>query len=415
MGWEPIILTVSRSFEFYLNYDLSLQDRLPDNLRIYRTYSFECVSGYPMPVQQISDSKRFVLSSKIFKRGLFEVRKRLHNICSKAFFPDEKIGWIPFAYIKALKIIKNHDVKAVITSGMPHSTHLTGVLLKNKIDIKWLADFRDPWTDCEYISCNFRSTWRERLEKYLERKVVVACDNVILTTDSTRDLFMTKYQSISDKFHTITNSIDYEQFEKNQPIKYEKISLVYCGNFFGKRSPKYFLRGLALFLKTHPEAKSKVEVHFAGSFGVDESSGKWNREFISEYALSDIVTAHGKLPHSKCLSMLSGADLLLLISAPIITDGLYIPGKIFEYLAAKKPILAMVKGQGAISKLIKETDSGWVAEVDNSEDIAKALSLYWEDITNNATNNFSFSGLKNYTIESTTERLSALIKNTINA
>lgn len=409
MGWEIVVLTVSRSYEFYRNHDVSLLDSLPQDLDIRRAYSFELFSTYPPPTR--GRLSRCGLPMRIAKRGLFEIRKKLHKIADALFIPDAKVGWVPFAYLKAKSLIREKNIDTVITTGMPHSCHFVGLALKKQTGIKWIADFRDPWVDCEYIADNFRSSWRQQFETRLEGSVIHMCDGLVLTTETARDLYQQKYPESADKCYVITNAIDHGQFEGITSKNFEKKSIVYCGNFFGKRSPKYFLEGLALFLKQNPETREKVEVHFAGSFGIDRETGRWNRDFITQHGLSDVVRTHGIIPHPECLSMEAGADLLLLISAPIETDKLYIPGKVFEYLATGKPVLAMVKGDGAVSRLIRESNSGWIAEVDDVKGIAEAIHSFWRDAIEPQKVKSPRPDLDDYSIDATTSRLISLVRN----
>jgi len=383
-GWEPVILTASHSYNYKWNYDFSLLTEIPKNVKIYRTYSFEMFSEYrlPKPKQDVyhTNAQESILG-KIHRKAQEIIKGNLHKILDKIAIPDDKVGWMPFAFVKAREIIEREKIDVVMTTGMPHSSHLIGMLLKKHLKIPWVSDFRDPWTFCEYIEKNFGNPLRSRLETYLERQVLGSADINIINTDYAREEFCRIYPEINkDKFVTITNSFDLDYFKD---ISREKelggqFTITYCGSFFRQRTPYYFLMALRKLLDDNKELENRIKVIFVGGLGYDESKKKWNSEYIKELNLENQIQSVGRYSHEESLNYMVNSDMLLSIGGDISSDGLYIPGKMFEYLAAGRPILALAASPGATAELIEKTNTGYTVGVTDIDGIASKLKELYD-------------------------------------
>jgi len=171
-GWNPIIVTVKNGSYPYI--DLSLLHEVPGNIEVHKTKTFEPFEWYnlllgkrgkhvPTAVLDSSTNKNFLQKLAAFIRANF-------------FIPDARKGWVNFAIDTGEKIFRTKHIDAIVTTGPPHSTHLIGLYFKKKYPIKWLADFRDPWTHLFTNTYLPQINLVKKLDKKLEKRVLQAVD-----------------------------------------------------------------------------------------------------------------------------------------------------------------------------------------------------------------------------------------------
>ena len=195
----------------------------------------------------------------------------------------------------------------------------------------------------------------------MELKVFKTADRVVTVTKPFADGFCQKYHEVSrDKFSIITNGYDADDFSSIPSVnrKSHKFTIVHTGSFFALRAPKYFLKALRLLLDEIPSLKEDIEVVFAGRLEARDE------RIIHDLGLEDVVKLMGYISHQEAISLLSNSDVILLILAS--AESSVYPGKIFEYLAIGKPVLALVPPDGISAGLIRKTKTGVVV---NPEDV----------------------------------------------
>lgn len=288
-------------------------------------------------------------------------------------FPDAKITWLPFAFIYSLWLIKKHKIEYIFSSFPPGTTHLLGLFLKKCAYVQWIADFRDGWCCDPLDPALLQSPARFFLEKFLEKKVAQNCDKLLVTSQDVGEYF----KDFQEKISLITNGYDQDDFDRGRQTleklcdlkKYFVISHTGALHYSHPgNTPRYFLEGLKKSFSEHPEMKEKTRVFFLGNLTQAE------KRMAHQMGLGTRVKVLGLKPHLEAIRYRLASDVLLLIDRPTQERSSYIHGKVFEHLASRKPILALLPS-GACRDFLEKLGVGEILEPDNIHEIAKKL---WE-------------------------------------
>jgi len=338
-GLEPVVLTVSENYASYRQVDEKLNNEVK-NIKVFKTASFEPLKIYSLltsgnrkkgiPQGEIkSENGNFIVSVSKFIRG-------------SLFIPDARKMWNVFAFRKAKKIIKNEKIDLVITTGPPHSTHLTGKRLKNRFGLKWIADFRDPWSDLYYNKDLIRTRRAVSKDKRLEKKVLNEADLVLTVGFKMKELLAGKSENINDKIKFIYNGYDSDLFNK---IKFERtdfFEISYIGLLTRNSPYKSFIQSIKDFIKeTKPD--SKIRLNFAGNIP-DTILESFKNE------LPDLkILYHGYVSHEEAIRIMKLSNLLISCLPETEQSQILISGKTAEYIATGNPILSFgnVNGESA--------------------------------------------------------------------
>jgi len=357
-GWMPTVLTVNRSF-LRPRYDPSRVKEVSSSMEIFRTYSLEI-----RPLQ----------------RWLPAVLNRLFRLNPKWFQPvDDFVGWLPFAVREGSKILRKGYFDLIFSTSMPNTCHLVAYILKKKFGIPWIADFRDPWTQNPYVTYPKPIS---KIEEPMEQAVIRTADKITTTNPFFTEGFTRKYSNEpKEKFVTIIHGFDPDDFQKLETTVEHKFVMTYTGSFYGLRKPDTFLKAVSDLLSKHPDLKDQLRIRFVGS------GGRSVEATIHRYGLDDTVEVYGQLSHKKALEHLHNSSLLLLItgirhestakdSSGRVFDEF--PGKLVEYLAIGKPILALATSEGSVARIIKSTRTGIVVHPSDTEGIQKAILDFYD-------------------------------------
>jgi len=288
-----------------------------------------------------------------------------HTLISLCWLPDEHLGWLPPALIRGIQICRQHGIETLVTSSPPPTSHLIGLWLKRLMGVRWIADFRDPWTrnparlDFSYVPL------LHRLETAMERAVVIGADQIMLVNDRLRHLFERTYSDEPDaKFVTIWNGFDPDDFPSlGEVVRCEEFTLVHVGSLYYRRSPMAFLVAVANLIQEKKISVSEIRVIFIGEIG----DGHQFEAFMAPLGLSAVVTSIGPVPYGEALAWMRRAHLLLLFAQDQPDQ---IPGKTFEYIATGTPVLAITE-DGATADLVLKT--GGQVSPDDPEMIKQAI------------------------------------------
>ena len=265
------------------------------------------------------------------------------------FIPDARVGWKP-AVLRAVQdyCARNKEF-TLITTGPPHSVHLIGSALKKQHPaIKWLADFRDPWTTIGYHKDLKLTASASRKHDALEQQTLDGCDALIVTSPHTAAEFSSK---TSTPVHVVTNGYDIAVNETNaQPAG--KFTLTHTGTLLANRNPQVLWETLRKLLDTVADFKEHFELVLAGNVASDIYTS------IAECGLSDYATSKGYVSHYEAVEILFNSQLLLLIEINTEETKAIIAGKIFEYLASRRPIVAIGPAEADIGTIIEENEAG---------------------------------------------------------
>ncbi len=280
---------------------------------------------------------------------------------------DEQAGWYPFALAAASDLIRRERIDAIYTTSAPYTAHLVGLRLRQRFGLPWIADFRDPWADNAVIKPP--TAWhRQRIRRWEER-VISAASRVTVVSEPMAQALRVAYPSTEpQRFLVLPNGFDPDDFAQVEPAGRQegRMSIVYSGSFYGQRSSQPFLRALHNVLERGELPRSAIHVRLVGNIG------QATPDQVRALALSDVVQITGYVAHRQSIAYVLGADVLLLVVATGPGSAGMLTGKIFEYLAARRPILALTP-PGAAADLIRESRAGVAIDPENGPAIERQL------------------------------------------
>jgi glycosyltransferase involved in cell wall biosynthesis len=347
-GWEPVVIAPNPDIAAYPLRDDSLLQEVDKNTQVIHTHDFNFFNFY----KKLSGEKNIPYGGFASDSGNIPFSQKIGRFIRGNFFlPDPRKGWIKYAFKTASDFIASNKVDCVVTTGPPHSSHLTGLKLKKKFGLKWLADFRDPWTDIFYYT-DFYPTKLAHLQNLrMEKSVIQKADEIITVSPSWKQLFESKGAA---RVSLITNGYDPENFTTVKKPAAERFIITYIGTMSDIYPIDAFLEAFEAFIEEHPTALFR----FIGSIssGLHKRfSGLPDRNF--EYI--------PYVPHQDVPGYLQEASVLLLLIPEHKSSKGIIPGKLFEYLAMGVPVLVIGPGDGDAAQIVRDSNSG--AAVDNSE------------------------------------------------
>ncbi|HAR20446.1 MAG TPA: glycosyl transferase family 1 [Cytophagales bacterium] len=398
-GWEPIVYTVHNGE--YPETDKSLLHEIPTGLTIIKRPIWEPYTFYKLFTGRKRKEK---INPNFFSQKNQGI---LHQIAiflrSNFFIPDARMWWIKPS-VKYLKdYIQKHSIDAVISTGPPHSLHLIAKTLKEEYHIPWLADFRDPWTNIDYFKKLSLLPFAEEKHKRLEKEVLQTADRVVTVSNT----WAKELAEIGQrKVEVITNGFDETDFPATKPTLDEKFTIVHPGMFSRARNHEVFWQALSELKEEHPFFAKDLKVDF---YGITDSSVV---ELAKKYGIGNYVYLHDYLPHDKIVKVMSAAWLLLLSVHDSQNLQGFVPGKLFEYLASKRPILCIGPENGDSARIILETKSGLVSGFKDKDKLKIHIMVYYMDYVNGQKENKQIDVSK-YSRKELTHRLANILNEMI--
>lgn len=280
---------------------------------------------------------------------------------------DAQLGWLPAAVRSGLKIIRENNIDAIYSTSAPYTDHLVAWEIKKRTGLPWLADFRDPWT--ANINANFPTRIHQRICFNLERRIILNADRVISVSDPMRKQFTINYPNVpDDRFVTITNGYDLTDLDIAKPTAAlnDHFSLVYTGSIYGHRTARYILQAIHNLITDAKVDTREIRLRFVGNCGRETVN------LVKQLNMSEVVEFLGYVPHSDVSAYHASATVLLLLIAGRPGNDVVLTGKLFEYLAARKPILALIP-VGAARDLLLEAGAGKICDPDDIQAIELAI------------------------------------------
>lgn len=325
------------------------------------------------------------------------IQKILLLVRGNLFIPDARILWVKPSVKYLEKYISENNIDTIITSGPPHSLHLIGLKLKQNLNVKWFADFRDPWTTIGYHSALKLSSYAEKKHKNLERKVLNTADTIIVTSKTTK----TEFQAITTKpIEVITNGYDVENISK-QTLD-EKFTLAHIGSFLSDRNPIILWESLSELVAENEKFATLFQLKLIGKVSQEIL------DTIDGFNLNSYVNNLGYVSHKEAIEHQKKSQILLLIEIDSLETKSIIPGKLFEYMVSERPIIAIGPKGSDFAEIITETNTGVFFIYNEKEKLKKQILSYFElYLTQKLT--VSAVGLQQYSRKKLTEKLSKLI------
>ena len=390
-GWSPIIVTVK---EHYYEQKFIMKSACgePSEPLVIRTrrlrnprdhYLFAKRSIFKL----FGGEWRFIES---IRRGVVEnmsatdaqswTARAKRFVLSLLYTPDEDLGWLPFAIVKAVRVVKAHGVSGVISTGPPFTAHLVGLVVKKLCHIAWIADFRDPWRNNEQKPWHLHSVLADRINQWLEAKVLWNADRVVCVTPAMNEFYQKIYPRMpSEKWVTITNGFDAEEFCQLGHIpRDQKFTISYVGIFEYARTPDSLLRAVGELLREGLFDGNRLAIRFIGKCRY--AAGQSVEEMVAQQGLSGIVEIIDLLPRPEALRAMMRSHVLVLLANQ---QKLQVPSKAYEYMAAGRHILAVTEEKGATADLIRRVPGGAVLPPGDHEGIKRLLKAWYAEYARN--------------------------------
>lgn len=382
-GYEPIVIvpkTANKSVEF-------------DSVEVIETEYEDMVSKF-LPGKKGSE----VTSTPTSQNEPNKIISKAISIAGEVFaYPDGMKYWRKPAYEKCCEIIENEDISGIISSSFPITSHIIAHDLKEKYGIPWIADLRDLWNLNPYVSHTFI---RNYFEKRLELKTFENAD--ILTT--TTPLAKKTLQSLhpQKRIVSVVSGYDPEDFENiKQTETTDRLTLMYAGSLYGgKRDPSILFDAINQLISENKIDKDKIAVNFYG----DSTNLK---ELSEKYHVESNVNICGRITHEEVLQNQMNSDVLLLISWMNESEKMFIPGKVYEYMASQKPILSIGYKEGSLKDLIEKTNIGY--HVSNADETKKAIYDYYLKYINNELKYCGNEFAEEYSMENTAKHYAKIL------
>lgn len=346
-GWQPIVV-VPENPEYPVT-DNSLGKDISEGTPIIRIPIWEPYAFF----KKITGRKK---EDKVNTGFLFDDKKKswIENLSlwlrGNLLIPDPRIFWVRPVYRELKRKFAEINPDVVATTGPPHSVHLIGLKLHQKFGIKWIADFRDPWSTMDYLDIFKPTKYARNWQKKLEKKVLTNATLVLSVSENWKKELISQG---AEKVAVITNGYDEDDFNNYRKVETEKFILTYTGLITSLRNPVSLWEILEQLLSEDEDFSNKFELRLVGNID------KQVLNFIKIKERLSLKTKFlGYLPHNEVLKVYSESSLLLLLLNNSINASGHIPGKLFEYLAAQTPILGIGDTSGDVNRILQETKAG---------------------------------------------------------
>jgi glycosyltransferase involved in cell wall biosynthesis len=369
-GWEPIIFTAENA-EISM-YDESLLNDIPNEIEVIKSPIWEPFDLYKKLLGkkdekinpgflQKKKGNNFLQSFSIWIRGNF-------------FIPDAKRFWKRQAVNKINSYLLDNKIDAIASTGPPHTTHLIAQKVAKKHNIPWLADFRDPWTNIDFYHQLKLTSWADKKHKQLEKKVLQDTNKIVTVSKS----WAKDFKQISGiEPIVINNGFDPSDFEDAGDLKLDKkFSITHVGSLNKDRNPFIFWNVLADIIQENDNFSSDLQIKLIGPIDVTVNEELERNQLLSQTTLIE------SLPHKEVLNHLMKSQTLLLPLNDVPNIDGVIPGKMYEYFGAKRPIICIGKIDGDAAAIIKETNTGIVVGFSNAEKLKQEILRMYHDYKN---------------------------------
>lgn len=358
-GVQPIVYVPENPN--YPIVDKNLVDEIPKEVQVLKQPIKE---PYGLASMVSKKKTERISAGLIMEKKPSMTEKLLLWIRGNLFIPDARKSWIKPSIHFLAKVIADEGIRTIITTGPPHSLHLIGLGLKQRYDVQWIADFRDPWTTIGYHKQLRLTPWAKKKHKDLEKQVLVTADKLVVTSETTKN----EFEAITPKpIKVITNGYD----EMLTPVPLDtKFTISHIGSLLTGRNPLGLWKALKELVKQDDAFAQALEIQLAGVVGEEVLQS------ISGFGLNNFVERLGYLPHNKVVELQQKSQVLLLLEIDSEETKGIIPGKLFEYLNAKRPILAIGPKGWEAGAMVEATHAGSFVGHSEVEEIKDVL-LEW--------------------------------------
>ncbi|KJD32751.1 glycosyl transferase family 1 [Tamlana sedimentorum] len=330
------------------------------------------------------ENQSFIEKLMLFIRGNF-------------FIPDARKNWVSPSFEVIKVLLSKENIESILTTGPPHSLHLIGLKLKQELDVNWIADFRDPWTTIGYHKQLKLLKSSAKKHKQLERQVLNTADKIIVTSFTTQK----EFQNITQKpIEVITNGYDDEKTETT--VLDSKFTISHIGSLLSKRNPEVLWQVLRDLKKENESFSNDLQLNFVGLLSENVAHS------LENYSLSNCVNNLGYVSHNESIKFQKKSQLLLLIEINSEDTKCIIPGKLFEYMVAQRPIVAIGPKGWDVETITTQTNTGTCFNYNDYDALKATILEYYKAYKNNDLT-VQPIGLQKYHRKALTKQLTRLI------
>jgi len=371
-GWQPVIYTPENPEQ--LAVDASLAAEVPAETEIIKTRIIEPYELYKKVLRRSGHSKEAVEVNPVNAQNKSLLQKAAMWVRGNLFRPDPRCLWIRPSVRFLKKYLEEHPVDLIVSTGPPQSMHMIGLKLARETGLPWIADFRDPWTKIFYFKHLTMTPATERWHKKMEKRVLDEASAVVAVSP----LVQQEFQAMTDtKVELITNGFDECDFQADECTEAygcpdKDFVITHTGLFAADGNPTVLWDVLAEKCRTDADFAGKLKIRLIGK--TDDQILK----ALKDRGLEDAITDMGYQSHSVAVEQQREASVLIL---PLRKEPEYkavLPGKLFEYLASRRPVLGIGQPDGAMSMILEEAGTGIVLDWDDKEGLTGYIDQCWK-------------------------------------
>lgn len=366
LGWEPIVVTPENPS--FATKDTSLLKDIPPSVEVIRIPIWEPHHFFNKVNKWLG--KKDVLQGDVVGKGKKSFWLKVGTwIRGNVFIPDSRVFWVKPVVAHLKPYIESKGIKKIVTTGPPHSLHLIGLKLKEKIpSLQWLVDLRDPWSEWDVTLSLYPTRPAMNLHRCYEKKVLRNATRVV----TVGKYHAKKYEALGGRpVDVIPNGFDEDDFKTFTPVEARAFIIRQVG-VIEVRDPRPFMQAVKEIAVQHPCFKNDLRMEYIGHA---------NQNFLSEIKgdeiLSEVTHFLGYLPHQEVLDLYPSSALLLLLLAPSVSGQGDLSGKMFEYMAARRPILAIGPEDGDAAEALRHTGAGVTVNQNNREEMKKQILYFY--------------------------------------
>lgn len=348
---DPVVLTCFNPT--YPMRDPTLAEDIPDGIPVHYARTVEPFGLYSL-LSGTSPEKAADPTTVLEAGELVLTQRVVRWLRANIFVPDARSGWVPFARSKARRLISEYRIDTIITTGPPHSTHFIGQWLKRKTGVRWIADFRDPWTDIHYNRALPRMKFTKKWDARMEAQILRSADEITVTAPGTARYFSRK---VDRTYHTIPNGYDPDDFREPAALKKTRDqvgktdpAMPFCIRHVGSISETSVPINLMRVLSKFPETEIRIE--FIGTTHPDV------QKYAAELELGDRIHFRSYVSHGEATELMQKADLNLVVVQQSEDSRILIPGKLYDYLKAGKPVMVIGPPDGDTASIVRQCRTG---------------------------------------------------------
>jgi len=365
-GVQPIIYTPENGEAPVI--DESLLDEIHPDIEVVKHPIWEPYNLYKRFTGKKKDQK--VYSGFINEGKISWTQKLSVFIRGNLFIPDARKFWIKPSIKFLTSYLKANPVDCIISTGPPHSMHMIALGVTKKIKIPWIADFRDPWTNIDFYDQLKLTKYGDNKHRKMESRVLRNATKVVTVTPSWASDF--KDLSQRNDIQVITNGFDPADFQNRSTSLDNKFSICHIGSMNKDRNPHVLWEVLASKIKDD-EFSKKLVIRLIGQ--VDHSI----LQSIDDHGLTKYLEHLSFVPHHEVIDKIMEAYLLLLPVNDTPNSMGVVPGKLFEYIGAKRPIIGIGPLEGDSSKILADSGAGKMIAYDDSRALTSLIDKHWDD------------------------------------